>query len=283
MALADLVRRRVDFDDSVLRPVEVLHVDGVAQIHREECHHHGDREPWPVSENERRRNDAWDASIEGKAATGVVTHQLHAGVQGMRYKARFQQQAYNYVGQGNIDGSVVTGSDPALVYDNTNRDERRTEFYASDAMQFGAGLGLWLGVRHTRLERESITTSGTERTDYEDSFTTPWLAASWQANEALMLYASWGQGIESEVELLCDGADFVCLGIPGCSKSGKVVQPQHRLRMLFEGEPRVSQRVLAAVGEQDAPIAKSTQAPPRNTSRPRHHSASERFTTASRR
>jgi len=151
------------------------------------------------SENERRRNDAWDASIAGRANTGGISHQLQAGVQGLRYKARFQQQAYNYVGQGNIAGSPATAPDPTLVYDNTNRDERRTEFYANDAMQFGAGFGLWLGLRHTRLERESVTTSGTEATRYEDSFTTPWLAASWQASDALMLYASWGEGVESDV------------------------------------------------------------------------------------
>lgn len=151
------------------------------------------------SENERRRNDAWDASVSGGANTGAIAHRLQAGLQGMRYEARFQQQAYNYVGTGNIDGSLVTGSDPTLAYDNTNRDERRTEFYANDAMQFGAGIGLWLGVRHTRLERESITTSGTEATSYEDSFTTPWIAASWQASDALMFYASWGQGVESDV------------------------------------------------------------------------------------
>lgn len=151
------------------------------------------------SENERRRNDAWDASVSGQASTGTVKHQLHAGVQGLRYKARFQRQAYNFVGQGNIDGSAVTSADPTLAFDNTNRDERRTEFYANDSMQFGGGLGLWLGLRHTRLERESVTTSGTEATRYDDSFTTPWLAGSWQASEALMLYASWGQGVESDV------------------------------------------------------------------------------------
>lgn len=151
------------------------------------------------SENERRRNDAWDASVSGRASTGAISHQLRAGVQGLRYKARFQQQAYNYVGTGNIDGSAVTSPDPTLVYDNTNRDERRTEFYANDAIQLGSGLGLWLGVRHTRLERQSVTTSGTEPTDYDDSFTTPWIAASWQLSEPLMAYVSWGQGMESDV------------------------------------------------------------------------------------
>ncbi|MGA0608692.1 TonB-dependent siderophore receptor [Caldimonas sp. KR1-144] len=152
------------------------------------------------SENERRRNDAWDLNLAGRLATAALNHQLRFGVQGLRYEARFQKQAFNFVNEpGRIDGSAVTTPQPLADDDSTNRDERRTEFYANDAIQLGAGVGLWLGVRHTRLERQSVTTSGTEPTDYDDSFTTPWIAASWQLSEPLMAYASWGQGVESDV------------------------------------------------------------------------------------
>ncbi|RZT93729.1 TonB-dependent siderophore receptor [Rivibacter subsaxonicus] len=151
------------------------------------------------SENEQRDTAAVDASVSGRLNTGGVSHQLRFGAQGSKLRTRFQQQAYNFVGQGTIDGGTVLPADPALNYDNTNRDERRTELYANDAIEFGHGLGLWLGLRHTRLRHQSIRTSGDEATDIEQSFTTPWIAASWAPVPGQLLYASWGEGVESDV------------------------------------------------------------------------------------
>jgi iron complex outermembrane recepter protein len=151
------------------------------------------------SENEQRDTSALDASLTGRLRTGTVGHQLRVGVQGSKYKSRYQRQAYNFVGQGLVDGSAVLPADPTLTEDNTNRDERRTEFYANDAIEFGGGFGLWLGLRHTRLNHRSITTSGTRATDIDQNFTTPWIAASWAPAPDQLLYASWGEGIESDV------------------------------------------------------------------------------------
>jgi iron complex outermembrane receptor protein len=54
-------------------------------------------------------------------------------------------------------------------------------------------------LRHTRLQRDSVRTDGSRPTAYSQSFTTPWLALAWQASAQGLLYASGGQGIESEV------------------------------------------------------------------------------------
>jgi iron complex outermembrane receptor protein len=151
------------------------------------------------SENERRDTTAIDASVSGRLNTGGISHQLRFGAQGSKLRTRFQQQAYNFVGQGTLDGNAVLPADPTLNYDNTNRDERRTELYVNDAIDFGHGLGLWLGLRHTRLRHQSIQTSGDEATDIQQHFTTPWIAASWSPTSGQSLYASWGQGVESDV------------------------------------------------------------------------------------
>ena len=151
------------------------------------------------SENERRRTDALDLSLQGKLQTGSLSHVVTGGVLQSRVRNRFQQQAYNFVGTGNVDGTLTTPSDPTLVYPNTNRDERSTELYLRDAVTVSDSLTGWFGLRHTRLNRESIQTDGTDPTAYRQSFNTPWVAISLAVAREQLVYASWGRGIESEV------------------------------------------------------------------------------------
>ncbi len=151
------------------------------------------------SENERRRTDALDLSLQGKLQTGSIGHALTAGVLQSRVRNRFQQQAYNYVGTGNVDGTLFTAPDPALTDENTNRDERSTELYARDAIAFTERLTAWLALRHTRLQRESVRTDGSRPSDYAESFTTPSIALSYALGRDQLVYASWGRGVESSV------------------------------------------------------------------------------------
>jgi iron complex outermembrane receptor protein len=44
-----------------------------------------------------------------------------------------------------------------------------------------------------------VSTDGSGATSFQQSFTTPWLAASYQLDASQMLYASWGRGAESDV------------------------------------------------------------------------------------
>lgn len=159
------------------------------------------------SENEHRRTDALDLSLQGRADTAGLAHQLTAGVLFTRFKARFEGQIYNRsldaggaeAGSGNIDGTAITFPNTGFVSDNTHRRERSTELYLRDVVQLTPALSTWLGVRHTRLHRDTITTSGTEPTSYGQNVTTPWLALNYEWRPGLMTYVSWGQGIESQV------------------------------------------------------------------------------------
>jgi iron complex outermembrane receptor protein len=151
------------------------------------------------SENERRRSDDLDLSLQGKLKTGPVNHTLTTGVLLTRVRNRFQQQAYNYVGTGNVDGTLFTPSDPSLTDENTNRDERSTELYVRDAVAITERLTAWLGLRHTRLNRESVRTDGSRPSSYAKPFTTPWLALSYAFAPDQLVYASWGRGVESSV------------------------------------------------------------------------------------
>lgn len=151
------------------------------------------------SDGERRRVDALETALQGQVQTAGLTHSLRVGLQASRQRTDVQRQAFNFVGTGNIDGTLVTPADPALTDEGTNRKERSTEFFANDAIDWGAGWTTWLGLRHTRLQRESVRTDGSRATSYDQSITTPWLAAAYEWRPRQTVYASWGRGAESAV------------------------------------------------------------------------------------
>lgn len=151
------------------------------------------------SEGERRRSRAGQIALAGTSMLGGTEHRWHAGVLATSYRARFQRQAYNWVGIGQVDGSAVVPADPALTDENTQRDERSTEWQLRDAIALGPAWQLWAGLRHTELQRESIRTDGSRATAYDQRFTTPWAALAWQIDAAHLAYVSAGQGVESEV------------------------------------------------------------------------------------
>jgi len=151
------------------------------------------------SENEHRTQQAASLELHGKVSTGSVLHNLNLGLQSSRVKQRFQMQAYNWVGVGNVQGSAVLPADPTLSDQSTNRDEHSLELSLQDAMRWNDRFTSWLGLRHSRISRDSIRTNGSRPTAYDDSITTPWLALSYAISPNETLYASAGQGVESQV------------------------------------------------------------------------------------
>ncbi len=154
------------------------------------------------SDNERRRTDALDLNVSGTLRTGTIEHAVSAGVLSSRVKNRFGLQTFAFSGTGNVDGGITDlPANPAPNDFNTNRDERSTEFSLRDALRLDAQNTLWLGLRHTRIHRESERNDPTDprSTNYSQSFTTPFVAASHAWAPGQLVYASWGRGVESEV------------------------------------------------------------------------------------
>ncbi len=151
------------------------------------------------SDGEKRRTAALDLALAGHATTGPLRHDLTVGVLQTRVRNRFGPQTNNYVGIGNVAGTLVTPADPTPYDTNTDRDERSTELYARDAIALTDRLTAWLGVRHTALHRQSVRTDGSQPSDYRKDFTTPFAALSAQITAGQFVYASWGRGIESNV------------------------------------------------------------------------------------
>jgi iron complex outermembrane receptor protein len=153
-----------------------------------------------VSDDERRRTDVLDLSLRGRTQWLGVEHRMQVGVQRSRFSARFGLQLFAPAGEGNIDGSAVVPRAVDPPFANTNRDRDATELYLRDAVRITPTVGAWFGLRHTRLEQRSVLSDGTEPSpDAPQSFTAPWLAFTYAPRADQLLYASWGEGVESYV------------------------------------------------------------------------------------
>lgn len=152
------------------------------------------------SDGERRRMDAADLSLTGQLKTGSTSHELTAGVLRSNLRERYNAYANNFVAEpGNVNGTAVTTPNAAQNFANVNRDERSTEFYLRDVIAWTGRFSTWMGARHTRIDRASVATDGSGSTSYRQSFTTPWLAATYAFMPSQIVYASWGRGVESRV------------------------------------------------------------------------------------
>ncbi len=193
--VAHAMRQRLDSDDRVAFPFGCSAEDNYTRYCSD-----GSFDLYDFrSEGERRTTDAVDLSLQGTAAWGRLKHQYTVGLLRTHFEARFNRQAYNWVGIGTIDGLSRVPADPTLTDENTDRDERSTEWRLQDRVALNAGTSAWLGLRHSALDRRSVRTDGSRPTAYTQSFTTPWLALSHQLSREDMVYASWGQGVESAV------------------------------------------------------------------------------------
>jgi iron complex outermembrane recepter protein len=150
------------------------------------------------SDHERRRADALELRAEGRVDVGGVKQRLSMGALQSKQTARLGPQVFDIAGVGTIAGTARVPPSAGTPSTNTNRDERGTELFVRDALELSPTWTLWAGLRHSRLERASIATDGTQALAYTQRFTTPWLALSHQLTPRTMLYASLGRGVETE-------------------------------------------------------------------------------------
>ncbi|MBC7726145.1 MAG: TonB-dependent receptor [Microbacteriaceae bacterium] len=198
--VAHVMRQRLDSDDRIAFPYGLYDPVSYSCAPCDRYASNGDFSVWDFrSEGERRTSDAGDVSINGRAVLASMAHRFNLGLTATRYQARFNRQAYNLVGVGNIDGRSQVPADPTLTDENTHRDERSTEWHLQDAITLSPRWTLWAGLRHSQLRRDSVRTDGSRPTQYSQGFTTPWLALSHTVDRQSTVYASWGQGVESEV------------------------------------------------------------------------------------
>ncbi len=153
------------------------------------------------SENERRTTEAVQTEISGSTLVGTQRHDLTFSLMRQRQLDRMPySQTNNYVGSGNIYTSQVDTSGAYTDAPNsTNRTDYTNEFGVKDRVHLSTQTSAWLGLRLIQMNRQSVRTDDTRRVQDERNVTTPWVALSHAVNTATTVYASYGQGIETEI------------------------------------------------------------------------------------
>ena len=152
------------------------------------------------SDNERRINDAFKTEVSGQLDWGGLRHDVGVSLLRQRQLDRMSaMQAYNWAGTGSISGAADSAAAPAPGDLNTNRTEYSTEIAVHDRVRLNPLTALWVGVRHTMLDRQSARTDGSRFVSDSRDITTPWLAMTRQLGETMTAYASYGEGVETSV------------------------------------------------------------------------------------
>jgi iron complex outermembrane receptor protein len=152
-------------------------------------------------ENEHRNTEVIQTELSGQTQWGGFEHGLTFRAMRHRQLNRMPDQtSVNLVGTTNINGGLTLPSTPASRSGpNTNESNDSTELAVNDRLRLSPHTTVWLGLRYTMLNRQSISTDGSNAMQDERGMATPWLALSYQLDPHHTAYASYGQGLESEV------------------------------------------------------------------------------------
>ena len=162
---------------------------------------HGDADLYDYrSLNERRLTQASSLQLEGKLATGGLSHQVLVGFRASRLSEQLEPaQAYNFVGETNYFRTVILPADPSATYPNRNRFLATQEWSVQDRISSGGPMVLWLGARHSAIRGDSRLSDGSEATAFEQGFTSPFAAISYETQGFQHAYLSYAEGVETEV------------------------------------------------------------------------------------
>ncbi|RZL03545.1 MAG: TonB-dependent siderophore receptor [Rubrivivax sp.] len=153
------------------------------------------------SEGEVRLTRTADLTLQGRVTTAGIKHELRAGWQRSLHRTSLGQSAYNPIPElGNIhDPSILLTAQPSMDVPQSSRQSRNTELSLSDQLSLSPSWSAWLGLRHTRLNRETAMSDGTAQSPaIEQRFTTPWAALGYAFADKHQAYVSWGEGVESK-------------------------------------------------------------------------------------
>lgn len=152
------------------------------------------------SEAERRITQALNAVLQGKVKTGSVGHGLRFEALNSKHRTDLNSAAFNYIGAGDISGNY--GPYPRSPAAGTPQHLRRhsdTELSVSDALTLTEQWRAWIGLRHTRLRRDTVLSDHSfPSVSSEQVFNTPWAAVGYSFARQRQVYVSWGEGIESK-------------------------------------------------------------------------------------
>ena len=157
------------------------------------------------TDNERRNNDVAQTSLSGQALWGGLEHNLMLSVMRQRLADHMPRtQTSPLLGTTNSITGGLVAPDPNLpTVDRSgfmsNTIDSMTEWTVKDRIKLNDSTSTWLGLRYTQLNRQTAMTDGSSPAQDHRNIMTPWLAVSHQLEAGPMVFASAGQGIQSEV------------------------------------------------------------------------------------
>lgn len=144
-----------------------------------------------VSVGESKSPLAAQALLQGKFATGALTHEITLGSSFFKRKDKAGDYIYDYVGTSNIYRPVLvpsTGlsSGPVVV----TRTENERAVFVQDIMALTSQLKLHAGARYVKVKRD-------EQGVFSDNgFWLPNLALVYKLRDNVTLYGAYSQGLE---------------------------------------------------------------------------------------
>jgi iron complex outermembrane receptor protein len=152
------------------------------------------------SDNEHRHSDALQTDVRGQLVLGGFEHHVKLGLLRQRQIKRMPDTAaVTLLGSTNAyTGGLTPSAGTTQYWQNTNSSDYSTEVSLNDRVRLAERTTLWLGLRHTQLNRQSVQTNGEQEVKDARGVSTPWLALSQQLTEIHTVYVSYGQGLEAQ-------------------------------------------------------------------------------------
>ena len=152
------------------------------------------------SANERRLTQALNLAAQGQVKTGDVKHDLRVEALRSSYRLDVGNSAFNGIGTGNISGDYgPLPRNPARDSAQHLRHHVSNELSLSDGVTLSEQWRAWLGLRHSRLSRDTVLSNNSAPSvASRQTFTTPWVGIGYSFAPQRQVYASWGEGVESK-------------------------------------------------------------------------------------
>lgn len=153
------------------------------------------------SENERRNNEVIQTEVHGQHVIAGIEHNFKVSVMRQRQINRMPgTHTDELIGTTN---SLNGGLTPTVTANSrsgplTNSSDDHTEIALKDRVRLNPQNTVWVGLRHTQLNRQNVQTDHTSAAQDTRSINTPWLALSHQLNASDTVYASYGYGLEAQ-------------------------------------------------------------------------------------
>jgi iron complex outermembrane recepter protein len=150
------------------------------------------------SEHEKRNSNAYRIQFNHKFQFHEIQNTISISALNRQISENYDDnQAYNFVGTGNVQGTIQNPENDLRLDKNTNKKSNTNEFTFFYNLQFKK-MTLTLGLKNADLEKHSVKTDETQKTDIAQNFLLPWATLAY-ANKTSLIYTSYSEGIESYV------------------------------------------------------------------------------------